>query len=397
MPEANRHYQDVKQLIRKEKRADPFGGRYRFSPYMACGHACRYCDGRYEKYQVAGDFERDIVIRRNAPELLERELGKLREPGPICISSGVSDPYQPIEREERIMASCAEILARHGRPVTVHTKSALILRDIDHWERLNQRAAFNLWVSLTLTDDALRAIFEPYASPVAERLELLRAFKERGMHVGVLAMPFIPFLADDEEAIEVLIGKLADIGVEFAMPASLTVKTGRQRDTFFGTLAEHFPERISDFTRLYAAEDPYGSPDPEYLRAFNTRIGRVAAAHGMPLRIPHSTYRGQFAVYEEIAILLSDMRHLYEERGRDTLRLRHALKRYREWVAERQRYFNRRRNLSFKQLEKEYVALVAAGGLREILGNQKLADFVRAVIVDGKTFDYLTLALAAGN
>lgn len=395
MPAANRHYQDVKKLIRMEKHADPFGGRYRFSPYMGCGHGCRYCDGRFEKYQVAGDFERDIVIRRNAPELLERELGKLREPGPICISSGVSDPYQPVERDEGIMARCARILAQHTRPVTILTKSTLILRDIALWEQLNRRAAFSLWVSLTFTDDRLRAIFEPHASTVDERLELLCAFKARGMHVGVLAMPFIPFLADREADIEALARRLAEIGAEFAMPGLLTVKQGRQRDALFATLAEHFPERVEDFTTLYRAEDAFGSPDPKYMRAFNARMRRIATRHAIPRRIPHRTYRGQFAIYEEVAILLRDMRHLYEERGIDTLRLRQALRRYREWVTERQRHYRRRRNLSFRQLEREYVDLVAAGGLREILANAKLADFLRAVVVDGQIFDYLSLTLSS--
>jgi DNA repair photolyase len=140
MSEPNLKHISVKKLVRKNKLGSPFSGLYGFSPYMACSHACRYCDGRAERYHVEGDFDHDIVIRENAAERLRAELPRLREWGPICVSSGVSDPYQPIEKEKQLTRQCAEILAESNFPVIIHTKSALALNDLDLWHKLHQKA-----------------------------------------------------------------------------------------------------------------------------------------------------------------------------------------------------------------------------------------------------------------
>ena len=171
-------------------------GKYSFSPYMACAHGCVYCDGRAERYYVEGDFERDIVVRPNLPELLASELPKLRERGFISIGSGISDAYQPIEAENRIMARCAEVLAAHDHPVTLMSKSALALRDLDAWKAVNDRTRFMMLVSLTHADDGTRQVWEPGASSVDDRIEMLRRFSEAGCATGVLAMPLLPEITD---------------------------------------------------------------------------------------------------------------------------------------------------------------------------------------------------------
>ena len=142
---------------------------------MACQHGCLYCDGRAEKYYVEGEFDRDIIIRSNLPEVLERELPKLREKGFVSIGSGVSDAYQPVEEQEKLMQKCAEILVQHPFPVTVLTKSALILRDIDLWTKVHERSGFMLVVSLAFADDELRSTFEPGAGTIEQRLTMLGA------------------------------------------------------------------------------------------------------------------------------------------------------------------------------------------------------------------------------
>ncbi|MEA3266406.1 MAG: radical SAM protein, partial [Candidatus Fermentibacteria bacterium] len=256
----NLHCVQVKKLLKKENPAFPFGGKYRFSPYMACGHRCTYCDGRYEKYHVEGDFDHDITVRENAPELLEKELHKLREPGPICISSGISDPYQPVEEQLGITGKCAEILSRFNHPVIVHTKSSMILRDIDHWEEVHRRSAFTLMISLTMADDSFRSRVEPGASSVEERLNTLAEFRKRGMNAGVLAMPFIPYLTDSRAQMAEFLKPLKKAGVQFAMPGLLTLKKGRQKDFFLDSFRKEYPDLIEKLAALYSNEDFYGSP-----------------------------------------------------------------------------------------------------------------------------------------
>ncbi|HTX74497.1 MAG TPA: hypothetical protein VMC79_16825, partial [Rectinemataceae bacterium] len=145
---------------------------YRLAPYTGCEHGCLYCDGRAERYFVEGQFERDIVIREDIPELLRAELPRLRESGIIGIGSGVTDPYQPTEGRVALVRRCAEQLARyphgddrqvpslelyenHASPASprlcamVMTKSKLALRDLELWGRLNRVTGFMLLVSLT--------------------------------------------------------------------------------------------------------------------------------------------------------------------------------------------------------------------------------------------------------
>ncbi len=393
MPEVDKHYKDVKRLIHRQKPTGPFGGHYRFSPYMACGHACRYCDGRHEKYFVEGDFERDIVIRRNAPALLEQELPKLREQGPICISSGVSDAYQPVEAEEQLTRRCGEILAQHALPVIVQTKSRLVLRDAEIWDLVRRRSAFSLYVSLTWADDALRRIFEPHAAPVEARLETLSAFRQRGAHVGVLAMPFVPFVGDAEAQLRAWAKGVAAAGAAFALPGLMTLKRGRQWTAFMETIEREMPARRADFERLYESAGEYGEPAAGYARAFQGRVTRALRDVGLSPLIPHSLYRNQFALYDEIGILLGHLSQLYRERGADTTRLDRSRRRYDRWLAQRRRTYYRRRSLSFRELEHELAHLARTDKLTELLGNRRLAGFVAEVVLDRRVFNYHELKL----
>lgn len=233
---------------------------YGLSPYRGCAHGCRYCDGRAERYFVEGDFERDIVVRDRTPELLASELGKLREPGMIAIGSGTTDPYQPVEERARIVGRCAELLADSGIPVTVMTKSNLVLRDLALWRRVNEQSLFVLLVSVTTLREDVRAAFEPGASPVQDRLAAMKAFKDAGCTVGALAMPFLPGLTDDEAGIRALYEELAAVGVDFVMPGGLTLRPGRQKDLFLRTLEEVEPELLGPVLELYREDRPSGRP-----------------------------------------------------------------------------------------------------------------------------------------
>ncbi len=408
MDKTNPKYRDVKRLLRKGKYPTPFGGKYMFSPYMACGHACRYCDGRAERYHVEGDFDLDITVRRNTPDLLAKELPRLRERGPICISSGISDPYQPIEQDEKLMRRCAEILVEFDFPVTIHTKSSLVLRDLDLWQRLHKKSAVHLMVSLTFTDDKLRRTYEPGASSVEERLAALTAFHEAGLFTGVLAMPFIPFISDSEDQISRLLEALANIGVDFVMPAGLTLRPGRQKEMFLSTVKESAPHLSDQITGLYDNTNPHGSPCHTYRNKLSQRISALTEANALPEHIPHYTYQNQFAAYDEIRILMSHLKSLYRARGINTARLARAEKLYNEWLMPRKTYYARRRNLSYRSLEAEVIAMVSSGhptGNSEalitselydpgdVIQNRKLAAFFASVFCDGLTFDYLDLSL----
>ncbi len=392
MTGAARHYTDVKKVLTRSDLAQPFiPSKARFSPYRACEHACKYCDGRAEKYYVEGNFECDVVVRRNLPELLKEELAKLREPIIVSIGSGVSDPYQPAERDEMLMAKSAAILESMSIPATVLTKSSLPLRDIDVWSSLNRKKQFFLAVSLTMLDDSIRRAFEPHSSPVSERLAMLREFKARGCRVGVLAMPLLPHITDTNENIHALWKELAGIGVDFVMPGGLTLRPGIQKETFMATLQQHYGDLVPAYRHIYREDRQSGSPAADYYRGVLRRLSTLSEEYGIPAEVPHCTYRNLLPLYDEIYLLLSHMVSLYRSRGINTSRLEASLRRYVKWFMEYKRSFNRRRREKYTGLEEVIREKCRDSGMGEVLDNPKLAAFVAQVALERSLFDYVKL------
>jgi DNA repair photolyase len=389
------HDRLVKHLLRRSRAVDSFFvGKFSFSPYQACSHGCRYCDGRAERYWVEGVFERDVIVRRNAADVLSGEVGKLRERGVVFVGSGISDAYQPIEAEARLMPACGRVLADHRLPVTILTKSSLILRDLDLWAEVNHRAGFVLMVSLVTLDDGVRRAFEPGASPTEERLDTLRAFKRRGCAVGVAAMPLLPFLTDDATSLGALAERLAEIGVDFVLPGGLTLRPGRQKDAFFDTLRASNPDLVTRYTTLYDENRPSGAPRREYSTSLHLRAEEALARAGLPTVVPHRIYRGRLPTYDEVDVLLQHMSRLYARRHATAVqRLDAARLRYHEWLLGRKQVFNRRRSLREADLERELVALAGSDQWPILLGSPKLAAFTREVIIERCVFDDQSLRL----
>ncbi|MFW5689747.1 MAG: radical SAM protein [Spirochaetota bacterium] len=365
-------------------------GKYALSPYMACGHGCLYCDGRAERYWVEGDFERDIVVRGNLPDLLSAELPRLREPGFVSIGSGISDAYQPVERDERLTRNVAAVLAEHEHPVVLMTKSSLVLRDLDLWRCVNERTRFMLVMSLVHPDDGTRARFEPGASPVAERLETLGAFHAAGCATGVLAMPLLPGLTDSDETIARLYDLLAAIPVDFIMPGGLTLRPGRQKECYRDAIAVHRPALLPLYDRLYAENRPSGSPIDSYTRTLTARVRAHNRRVGIPEHVPHRIYHRLLPGYDEAQVLLHHMICAYEAAGTNTRRLRDATSRYLSWLTRRKASYNRHPSWDYAELTEE---VIAPGSLEEIIANERLSAFLRHVLVDDRVFDPIALEL----
>jgi len=162
---------------------------YAVNPYVGCQHACVYCYAKFMKRFTGhreswGEF---VDVKINAPELLAREVLK-KKVGRVWIS-GVCDAYQPLERKFRLTRKCLEVLVDNGWPVTVQTKSPLVLRDIDILTR-----ARNIEVGFTITtaDERMRKIFEPGAPPTAKRVEALKKLHAAGVRTFAMIAPILP-------------------------------------------------------------------------------------------------------------------------------------------------------------------------------------------------------------
>ncbi|MDR6756201.1 DNA repair photolyase [Mycoplana sp. BE70] len=172
------------------------------NPYRGCEHGCIYCFARpshaFMGLSAGLDFEAKLFAKPDAPRLLERELSK---PGyrPRVIAIGTNtDPYQPIEKEWRIMRQILEVLEAADHPVSIVTKSALVMRDIDILSRMAAKGLAWVGLSVTTLDRKLARTMEPRAATPTRRLEAMRALSEAGIPVSVMAAPLIPGLNDHE-------------------------------------------------------------------------------------------------------------------------------------------------------------------------------------------------------
>jgi DNA repair photolyase len=214
------------------------------NPYRGCEHGCIYCFARptheYLGYSAGLDFETRILVKHEAAELLRKELASPRwTPQPIAMS-GVTDPYQPVERKLGITRACLEVLAEFRNPVAMVTKNHLITRDIDLLGELAAHQAAVVNVSITTLDDALQRVMEPRASTPARRLEAVRKLAEAGIPVRVLVAPVVPGLTDHE--MSAILAAAADAGASAASYIPLRLPHGL-KGLFEDWLETHFPDR----------------------------------------------------------------------------------------------------------------------------------------------------------
>ena len=196
--------------------------------YRGCAHGCVYCDSRSTCYRFTHPFE-DIEVKQNAPELLEHILQTRRKR--IVISTGsMSDPYQPCERELGLTRRCLELIERYGFGASVITKSDLVLRDLELFDRINRGAKSVLQMTLTVADDALSRILEPNVCTTSRRYEVLKAFQRLEIPTVVWITPILPFLTDTEENLRAILDFCFDAGVRgiVSFGAGVTLRDGNR-------------------------------------------------------------------------------------------------------------------------------------------------------------------------
>jgi DNA repair photolyase len=207
------------------------------------------------------DFETRLFYKADAAKVLEAELAR---PDYVCkpIMLGANtDPYQPVERRMQVTRSILEVLARTRHPVTVLTKSALVLRDLDLLAELAGQGLASVGISVTTQDNELKRTLEPRAASPAARLRALKALSEAGVRTGVMVAPVIPALTDHE--MEGILAAAAAAGVRWAGYVLLRLPY-EIKDLFAEWLAEHYPERAQHVLSLIRAMREGRDNDPRF-------------------------------------------------------------------------------------------------------------------------------------
>jgi len=232
-----------KKVVNKVDSPD-LGMGYSLNPYQGCEHGCVYCYARnthqYWGYGAGLDFERKIIVKENAPQVLARQLeSKNWQVMPIMLA-GNTDCYQPIEARKKLTRRILQVLLQYRHPVSIITKNALILRDLDLLQELNKLDLVHVNISITTLDEKLRRKLEPRTVSGLKRLEVVRRLSAAGLPVNVMAAPIIPGLNDSE--IPHILQKAAEAG---ACDAAYTLVrlNGNVGPIFADWIRQAFPDR----------------------------------------------------------------------------------------------------------------------------------------------------------
>lgn len=266
------HEEHAKTILSENDSPD-VGFRFSLNPYRGCFHACTYCYARpthqYWGFGAGTDFERKIIAKVNAPELLEKKLRSRGWKGDAIAFSGNTDCYQPLEASYRLTRRCLEVCLAHGNPVGVITKGTVIRRDVALLAELGRRGGCRVSISLAFSDDDVRKRFDPQAPPVEARLETMRRIADAGVPVGVAISPIIPGVNDS--MIPEILERARDAG---ATTSFITlVRLSREVAPYFDVrLDELYPERASKVRN--------GISELRGGRANDTRFGHRMSGQG---------------------------------------------------------------------------------------------------------------------
>ncbi|KOA18657.1 radical SAM superfamily protein [Clostridium homopropionicum DSM 5847] len=234
-----------------------FGNNYNMNIYKGCCHGCIYCDSRSECYHIE-NFD-EVRTKENALALIERDLKSKRKIGVIGMGA-MSDPYNPFEKELKLTRGALELIHRYGFGVSIATKSNLIERDVDVLKKISSHSPVLVKITITTADDNMCKKIEPNAALSSERFVAIKKLTEVGIFTGILLMPVLPFIQDNQDNIMRIIELAHKNGARFIYPAFGVTLRQNQRDWYFRKLDELFPgtkeKYIKQFGNAYECRSP---------------------------------------------------------------------------------------------------------------------------------------------
>jgi DNA repair photolyase len=237
-------FHDTARTILTANASPDVGFTYSINPYRGCEHGCIYCYARptheYLGFSAGLDFETQILVKHDAPALLQRALASPRWHPQVLAMSGITDPYQPVERRLCLTRRCLAVLAEFRNPVVIVTKSALVTRDVDMLRALAHHNAVAVFLSVTTLDGHLARLLEPRASQPTRRLAAMATLAQAGVPVGVLVAPVIPGLTDHE--LPAILAASARVGAQYAGYVTLRLPHG-VATLFEDWLRHHMPTK----------------------------------------------------------------------------------------------------------------------------------------------------------
>ncbi len=240
----------AKGIVNKVESPD-VGMMYSMNPYQGCEHGCIYCYARnsfeYWGYSAGLDFERKIIVKKNAPQLLRKFLMNPKWEGHPISLSGNTDCYQPAEQKFRLTRQLLEICLEFNQPVGMITKNAGMLRDMDVLKKMAKKNLVSILVSITSLNEDLRKVMEPRTTTAKQRLRLIKELSDKGVRMGVMLGPMIPGL--NEHEMHDIIKLASEAGAKFSAYTFIRLN-GAIKLLFHDWLLKNFPDRADKVWHL---------------------------------------------------------------------------------------------------------------------------------------------------
>ncbi len=285
-------FRDTSRTIVTSNDSPDVGMDFTINPYRGCEHGCIYCYARptheYLGMSAGLDFESKIFVKHDAATLLREKLGSRAWQPKVIFFSGITDPYQPLERKLKITRSCLEVLREFRNPAALISKNHLVMRDVDIFADMAARNLVHVNLSITTLDAKLARVMEPRASRPDMRLRALETLAKAGVPVGVMIGPVLPGLTDHE--IPAILKAAADAGAGSAGYTMLRLPYG-VKDLFQTWLHEHFPDRAEKVLRRLREMHDGKLYDSE----FNHRM-RGSGKHAQQIEDLFNLYRNRYGL-----------------------------------------------------------------------------------------------------
>jgi len=249
---------------------------YDLNIYRGCAHKCIYCYAMYShKFMNSENYFDEIYIKDNVAQILEKELSKWKEKKKVNIG-GVCDSYQPIEAHKQLMPQILKICIKYKIPITISTKSDLLLRDIALINELSQVAKVTIAATITTMNEEVRSRIESGAVSSLHRFEMLKKIKEEtNAFVGVHIMPIIPYITDTRENLDEIYRRAAQCNVDYVLCGIMYLR-GHTRKVFFEKTSILFPRQHEKLKKMYAYNydrKPYKNALYKYIHELRIKYG----------------------------------------------------------------------------------------------------------------------------
>lgn len=257
-----------------------FGHNWNINLYRGCCHGCIYCDSRSSCYQVH-EFDR-VRCKKDALHILEEELRSKKKKGVVGMGA-MSDPYNPFEKEKQLTRGALELLCRYGFGVSVATKSDLVVRDAQLLADIARHRPALAKITITAESDELSRKVEGNVCPSSARFRAVETLSKAGVFAGILMLPVLPFMEDNEGNILGIVRKASDSGARFIYTTMDVTLRGNQRQWFYDRLDERFPGVRQRYERTYGEAYVCASPRAKELyAAFSEACDTAGILYKMP-------------------------------------------------------------------------------------------------------------------